>query len=317
MMTAANQSGSHKPAPTGVILKTEHRPHTIDGEFNTHILLKGHPLPSPLRDASIHHTTSPELKWREKYCIYCQQCQLVCPRGCLHQTEDGLEIDRDACTTCGTCVKQCPSMALEVVGAPITAAELLHQIFDQNYAIARNIKHVTIGGGEPGMQSDFCADLLFQLSAKRMPTTLQTTGTAHLENYLPLIPYPAIIHYELISTDSTLHDQICGYGNETIMENLLRISEAKPTHTFLVIRTPLLRGQNTSSERILQTSSWLKAHFPLLPKWEIFEPTYACEHIHPLSMDEFGQIYAHAAGNYPADLVQLFNRNERYFPVPH
>lgn len=306
-MTVGNQSDPHRQAPTGVILKVDHKPHTVEGEINTHILLKGHPLPAPHRDESHHLTTSPELTWHSQSCIYCQQCQLACPRGCLHQTEDNLEIDREICTACGTCVKECPSLALEITGIQTTSADLLHKTFKQNYTIARKIKHVTIGGGEPGMQMAFCADLLFQLSAMGMPTTLQTTGTVPFERYLPLIPYPETIQYELITTDSALHQQITGYDNQTILENLLLVSTEKTTSTQLVIRTPLLAGQNTSAEKLRLVSSWLLAHFPYPPAWELFEPHSTCEEIVPLTVHEFKTIFTSVTAHYPARQVRLFN----------
>lgn len=306
-MTVENNSIPLIQASTGVILKVEHRPHTAEGESNTHFLLKGHPLPAPHRDLSIHRTSSPQLTWHEKYCIYCQQCQQVCPRGCLHQTEDGLAIDRENCIACGDCVKQCPSLALEVTGLQFTAADLLHKTFKQNYTMARKIKHVTVGGGEPGLQSDFCADLLFQLSAMGIPTTLQTTGALPMERYLPLIPYPTVIHYELITTDSILHKQITGYGNDLIMDNLDHFYKEKPPITQLVIRTPLLREQNTTPERLRQIGDWLKAHLPALPTWVLFEPRYVCDEFSPLNIEEIRSVYTSAIAHYPAQLVQIYN----------
>lgn len=301
------QSAQYVQAPTGVILKVEHRPHTVEGEINTHINLKGHPLPAPHRNQAIHHTISPELTWHSQYCIYCQQCQTVCPRGCLHQAEDGLNIDHENCNTCGTCVKECPSLALEIIGKQTTAADLLHKIFKQNYPLARKIKHVTIGGGEPGLQTAFCADLLFQLSAMGISTTLKTTGTVPFEHYLPLIPFPAFIHFELITTDPVHHKQITGCGNDSILENLtLFTKEITPT-AQIVIRTPLLRGQNTSPKLLHQTSTWLKAHFPSPPPWELFEPHSDCEAFIPFTVDEFKTIFASLTSHYPAHRIRLFN----------
>lgn len=310
-MDAETPTTPHHLAPTGTVLKVAHKPFSPEGEINTHILLKGHPLPSPHRDDSLHHTTQPELSWRADACIYCQQCQLVCPRGCLHQTEDGLEIDREACTACGTCAKECPSMALEVQGTLTTAADLLHRIFKQNYTIARKIKHVTIGGGEAGMQTAFCADLLFQLSAMGIPTTLQTSGTAPYENYLPLIAYPATIQYELITTDPELHRQITGYSNQTIQDNLVRFSAEIPPATQLMIRTPLLWEENTQEIHLHQIGEWIKTHLPTKTVWELFEPRYTCEDAVPLTPNDFALIYARAIANYPGEQIHLFDRKNR------
>lgn len=306
-MNVENQPPLHHLAPTGTVLKVEHRPLSKEGEINTHILLKGHPLPVPHREEDLHATPNPQLAWYPDRCIYCQQCQVACPRGCLHQTEEGMEIDRDACTACGTCAKECPSMALEIQGMVTTAADLLHKTFKQNYAVSRKIRHVTIGGGEPGMQTAFCADLLFQLSAMGIPTTLQTSGTAPFEHYLPLIAYPARIEYELITTNPTLHQQITGYPNEAILDNLLQFAQEIYPATQLVIHTPLLPGLNTSEAQLGQTARWIRENLPRLPNWALFEPRYICEDASHLSEQTLAAIYRTAISLYPVNQVQLFN----------
>ncbi|MCB2179556.1 4Fe-4S binding protein [bacterium] len=315
-MDAETQTTPHHLAPTGTVLKVEHKPLGAEGDINTHILLKGHPLPSPHREASLHHTTQPELTWRAEACIYCQQCHLACPRGCLHQTDEGMRIDKDTCTACGTCAKECPSMALEVKGIVTTAADLLHKTFKQNYTISRKIKQVTLGGGEPGMQTAFCADLLFQLSAMGIPTTLRTSGIATFENYLPLISYPAVIEYEIITIDTALHRQITGYNNETILDNLLHFSAEIPPATQLVIRTPLLQGENTPEMHLQQIGEWVQAHLPTETRWELFEPRTTCEDITPLSPEAFTEIYARTIAHYPAQQVKMFSRNGRLVQIP-
>ena len=155
---------SHPRAPQGTILKVEYIPIPGGEKIEARIILKGSPLISALREDRPHHTAAPELHWISEDCIYCQQCNLVCKHGCLHISDSGLEIDQEACTACADCARECPSLALEIIGESTTAADLLHKILRQNYAIARKIAQITLTGGEPGLQPAFCADLLYQLS---------------------------------------------------------------------------------------------------------------------------------------------------------
>ena len=282
-MTFPKQNGQHKmsatpssshlqPAPQGTILGVEHIPTTHGEKIHTRILLKGHPLPTLWRGADIHLTCAPELHWDADRCLYCQQCDQVCPKGCLHQGDAGLEIDRIHCDTCGDCVKECPSKALEMIGLRTTAGELLHKTLKQNYPTARKICQMTICGGEPGWQSAFCADLLFQIAAAGIPSRLDTSGQAAFEGLLPLLAIPDQINFDLVSPNRDTHLQITGQDNHLILENLLKVCQEITPPTSLQVRTPLIRSQTATEAEITRTGNWLAEH--LLPHclhWQLFE----------------------------------------------
>ena len=49
-------------------------------------------------------------------CQHCDQpeCQAACPVDCIHREADGsIQIERDACTGCGSCVTACPFGVME------------------------------------------------------------------------------------------------------------------------------------------------------------------------------------------------------------
>ncbi len=308
-----NQDKNHSydmiQAPQGTVLAVEHLPMPLGEKLDTHIVLKGHPLPVLWRNSSIHHSTSPELSWIPEDCIYCQQCGQVCPKGCLHLTDDGLQIEHENCDACGDCVKECPSMSLKILGKRTTAGDLLHKILKQNYSTAEKIYQFTITGGEPGLQSSFCADLLFQIEAAGISTIIETSGLAPYDQLLPLLSRPAQIRYELISTNDQLHTHITGYGNSLILENLLKVSQEIHPPTRLVVRTPLIPDKTASEMEIHETGKWLTDHvMPNCYEWELFEPKTVCDEIITFSEQDWAHIRGWAEGSgFPAEQIKLID----------
>jgi pyruvate formate lyase activating enzyme len=300
-----NHSFDMMQAPQGTVLSVDHVPLFKGEKIDTHIVLKGHPLPVLWRNSSLHHTTAPELTWKPDNCLYCQQCGEVCPKGCLHITDDGLQIDHEKCDACGDCVKECPSMSLQMLGNRTTAGDLLHKTLKQNYSTAEKIGQITITGGEPGLQSAFCADLLFQIEAAGIPAVLDTSGLAPYGHLLPLLSRPAQIRYELISINNQLHTHLTGYGNSLILENLEKVSQEIHSPTELIIRTPLIPDKTAIETEIYQTGKWLAEHvMPNCHGWELFEPKIICDEIFTFSDKDWAQILGWAKDSgFPTEII--------------
>ncbi|HSG26483.1 MAG TPA: 4Fe-4S binding protein [Anaerolineales bacterium] len=299
-----------QPAVQGTILEVRHLPSREGQELHTNIVLKGHPLPTSWRSSDLHHTENPELHWNPEVCIYCQQCDRVCPKGCLHQGDEGLEIDHECCDTCGECLKECPSTALQMIGIRTTAGDLLHKTLKQNYSTARKITRISITGGEPGSQTAFVAELLFQIEQAGIPAILETSGLAPFENLLPLLSRPVQIRFELITPDEQAHLHLTGYGNSLILENLVQIADELSPPTTLVVRTPLIRNQTATRAALAYTGEWLSTHLDTrCHRWEWFEPQSTCLELDDFSNQEWAQMKTWAAEiNFPFENIGLVDR---------
>lgn len=299
-----------QPTAQGTILEVRHLPILDREQIHTQIILKGHPLPTSWRSSTLHHTQAPELHWNAEVCIYCQQCDQVCPKGCLHQSDEGLEIDHECCDTCGECLKECPSKALEMIGIRTTAGDLLHKTLKQNYSTSQKISQIMITGGEPGFQTAFVADLLFQIEAAGIPTILETSGLSPFEHLLPLLSRPVQISYELITSDEQAHRRLTGYGNSLILENLVRVADQLSKPTTLVVRTPLIRNQTATQAALQLTGEWLATQLGRqCHRWEWFEPHSACQELDEFSDQEWVQINTWAAATaFPFEKIRCIDR---------
>ncbi|MEJ2511656.1 MAG: 4Fe-4S binding protein [Anaerolineales bacterium] len=188
-----NHSFDMMQAPQGTVLSVDHLPLLKGEKIDTHIVLKGHPLPVLWRNSSLHHTTAPELTWKPDNCLYCQQCGEVCPKGCLHITDDGLQIDHEKCDACGDCVKECPSMSLQMLGNRTTAGDLLHKTLKQNYSTAEKIGQI--------YGNSLILENLEKVSQEIRPPTRLVVRT-------PLIPDKTATEVEIHQTGKWLADHV-------------------------------------------------------------------------------------------------------------
>jgi pyruvate formate lyase activating enzyme len=69
---------------------------------------------------------------------------------------DTRKIDRTLCRACGQCVENCPAGALELLGRKVTVEALFDEIVADRIFWERSGGGVTLSGGEPLMQPEFC-----------------------------------------------------------------------------------------------------------------------------------------------------------------
>ena len=199
--------------------------HDGDG-MRTTLFLKG----CPLRCKWCHNpeglSVKPELGFYAHKCTACGRCAAACPTG-AHKIVDGVHrFDRAKCIACGKCESVCFADALIFYGKRATAAELLPKLLEDKAFYDHSGGGVTLSGGEPLLQADFCHELLTALHDANLRKVIGLTDTF-------LVDVKAI--------DSDLHRSLCGLPNERILQNL-RLLDA--LHQRAEIRIPFVPGQN-------------------------------------------------------------------------
>lgn len=267
--------------PAGTYLHIQ-RLSTEDGPgIRTTVFLKG----CSLRCLWCHNPESlfpyQQLQRIETNCIQCGSCIEICPHGCLRQGADFVEIIREDCDGCGLCVEECPASALELLGTRVTVDELYAELLkDQNYYLSSG-GGVTLSGGEPALQANFCAVLLNRLQNAGIHTALDTCGMVSARNLEKILPFTDLLLYDLKEIDPIKHTQFTGQDNSVILNNLLIIRDMirqQFPNTRLWIRTPLIPGATASRENLLGLGDYIAQELgDLVERWELCAFNNLCQ----------------------------------------
>jgi pyruvate formate lyase activating enzyme len=260
-------------APTGTYLHLQ-RLSTEDGPgIRTTVFMKG----CLLRCQWCHNPesliTKPQVQRVESNCIRCASCIEVCPQGCLKPGGDFVEIDQHACDTCGQCVQECPAGALEYLGIQVTVEALYAELIKDHSFFNSSGGGVTLSGGEPALQADFCSALMSRLQADGIHTALDTCGMTSQRNLHKILPHSDLILYDLKEIDPQRHKAFTGQSNEVILRNLLVIRDFLSqgvTAPQLWIRTPLIPGATATEENLIGIGAFLAGEVgDLVDRWEL------------------------------------------------
>jgi len=247
---------------------------TEDGPgIRTTVFLKG----CSLHCAWCHNPESISIKsylqWFEQLCIGCQTCVLSCPNESLSMENGKLRIDRNRCRTCGVCVNACPANALELLGKRTTVEEMSQELLKDSAFFKKSSGGVTLSGGEPALQPEFCAALLNSLQEQGIHTALDTCGNVPRKNLAMILPYTNLVLYDLKIMDTREHQRFTGAGNELILENLIWLGaylKQEFPEVKIWIRTPLIPGASASKQNLQAIAIFLNENLNgKVERWEL------------------------------------------------
>lgn len=191
--------------------------------IRTTVFLKG----CPLHCAWCHNpegiSPAPELAFVVRKCIGCGDCVKACPVG-AHTLADGVHtFDRTRCTLCGACVEACCPQALILYGREVTVEQLMSEILPDREFYEQSGGGITVSGGDPLLQPDFCSAFLQACREARLHTALDTSGVVPWAAFEKVLPHTDLILYDLKHYDDAEHRRWTGLGNARILENLLAL----------------------------------------------------------------------------------------------
>ena len=200
-----------------------------------------------------------ELAHRKGACVLCGRCVSVCPQGALSLGADGWTRDRDRCRACGRCVAACPQEALEVYGRWVDPEELYREVERDRVFWDRSGGGVTLSGGEPLMQPEFCVAFLDRCRRDYVHTALETCLFAAPEALEAVLERVDFVQCDLKLLDPFRHREMTGVPNRGILENLRRVLEGDRE---VLVRVPVVPRCTDDDENLEGIAALLKTLRP-------------------------------------------------------
>ncbi len=233
----------------------------------TNIFLKGCPLRCPWCANPESQTRQPEPMLRKSQCIDCglfaaeneasagsnaSSCTACWPAWQQAQGNGSIRADIDARISGRVAI--CPTGALSWAGSWRTAGEVLAEVLrDRMFYGAGG--GLTLTGGEPTMQPDFCQALLVLAQDAGLTTAMETCGHTPWVVLERLLPYLDVVLFDVKHIDAERHRQTTGMDNALILENLRRISAAG---SQVRVRVPLIPGFNATTGDVAAIAAFVR-----------------------------------------------------------
>ncbi|MBE6761255.1 MAG: glycyl-radical enzyme activating protein [Ruminococcaceae bacterium] len=219
--------------------------HDGDG-VRTTLFLKG----CPLNCRWCHNPESicalPTLFYNPQKCINCGECSNICD---CHTTQNSLHnFKRENCISCGKCADACLGDALVLYGKEFSADEILPKLLEDKPFFEESGGGITISGGEPLIQSEFCTELLKKLKEQGVNTAVDTCGFVKREDIDRVLPFTDTFLYDIKAINPEVHKKCTGVTNEIILENLKYIDSLNKQ---IEIRIPFIPTMNSGEMRAI------------------------------------------------------------------
>lgn len=246
---------------TGIVFNIQHYSIHDGPGIRTNVFLKGCPLRCKWCANPESNTTEKQLMFLKEACTGCQRCVEVCPVQAISLNAEGKTMtDRTKCQNCGKCAEICPSKAREMAGNRMTVEEVYEDAAQDELFYGTSGGGVTLTGGEVFLQPDFAAAVLKKCRENGIHTAIETCGFAAWESIEKLVPYLDLALYDIKHMDSGKHREGTGVPNETILKNLVRLSEE--CHIPVIVRTPVIPGFNDTLENMNAMGVFISQKLP-------------------------------------------------------
>ncbi len=232
--------------------------------IRTLVLMKGCPLRCEWCGNPESQKTCPEIIYYSEKCLNCNRCIDVCNH--KEAAESGLPNNDKYCIGCGKCADACYPQARQLVGKWIDKEGLLEIVKKDRAFYLQSNGGVTIGGGEPTMQSRFLSDFLKECKAISINTAIETCGYSSWKKMKSVLDYTDLLLFDIKHIDSEKHKKYTGVENELIIRNAIK---AVDYVNEMIVRLPLIPGFNDSYEDLNLIGEFVRQKLPGIKRVDI------------------------------------------------
>ncbi|MBP3039894.1 glycyl-radical enzyme activating protein [Bacillaceae bacterium Marseille-Q3522] len=262
--------------------------------IRTLVFLKGCPLRCRWCSNPESQQSVKQLMFVERNCIHCKQCIMACPQNALSFTP-AFHLDETKCKKCGKCVDVCYSGALEMVGCEQDVEEVMQELEKDQLHYRKSGGGITLSGGEPLAQPDYCKKLLMACKARGWHTAIETTAFTSGTVLEEVLPWLDLVLLDIKHTDDLKHQQFIGQSNQVILKNAQFISSFGVP---IIVRVPVIPTFNDTAEEIGDIADFSSSingvkELHLLPyhrlgenKYRYLQYPYQLKDVSPPSLDK-------------------------------
>ncbi len=217
-------------------------------------------------------------------CNDCGRCDDICPTGALQVVErlryEGgvvtgdapenipvkirdkmvrkIRVDKGLCLGCRQCVEVCPQAAFVISGEIMTVDEVIEKVAEERLMYENSDGGgLTLSGGEPTAQPEFCLALLKAAKEKGINTALDTCGYVRWDILDEMLNYTDVVLFDIKNMDPKAHKEFTGVSNDLIQENARRIIARGGVE--MRVRVPVIPEINDSAENMKKTAEFISA----------------------------------------------------------
>ncbi len=213
--------------------------------IRTTVFLKGCPLRCQWCHNPESHNINPQMMYDKNKCIGCGKCLEICRKDAHIFENDIHSYIRENCINCFECEKYCFTEALEVAGKKMTVDEVIAEVLKDKSFYDNSGGGMTVSGGEPFMQYDFCLELLKKAKENNLHTAIETCGFVDTDKILKASEYIDLFLYDYKLTDENLHKEYTGVDNTLILKNLYELDK---NGKKIILRCPIIPSVNDTKE---------------------------------------------------------------------
>ena len=218
---------------------------TRDGPgIRTTVFLKGCPLHCLWCHNPESQSQTPQMLYDAEKCVSCGRCVTACEQGCHTVVGQMHSIDREHCIVCGKCLSPM-CLALELAGESMSVEQIMAEVLRDQPFYDNSGGGLTLSGGEPLYQTDFCLELLKGAKEKGLHVCMETCGLCDPEILKKLAPLVDIFLFDYKESDPARHKRYTGVDNRQILENLCLLDQL---HSTVLLRCPIIPGLNDRQE---------------------------------------------------------------------
>lgn len=238
---------------TGVVFDVQrHSLHDGPG-LRTNVFLKGCPLRCQWCANPESQALAPEPMLRAGHCLDCGQFAEPC-LDCWPEWQAQRRAP-PAVAQIDERVAICPTGALSWVGARRTAGEVMAEVLRDRPFYGQG-GGLTLTGGEPTMQPEFCEALLRLAKSAGVSTAIETCGHAPWPAFARLLPFLDTVLFDIKHIDPERHRQFTGMDNDLILANVRRIVAQGAA---VRVRVPLIPGFNADPAAVAAIAAFVTA----------------------------------------------------------